>query len=1093
MKVELGSQNINPSLEKDMSGYNSYGNYSRKDAEKAKSVANAGFVLDIGGNNADNLAFGMSQELKSAEAMMQEVGNTNVALQKDMMTVMSNTMSKEDYAEFAKNGYSMADMSVDEQVTSLDKLKAKLAEAGTIIEGYNDDLSDEELKEITGSEGLANKIGEALKANDLPINNENVRNIVTALDKAENIKPLNDESVKYMVLNQLEPSVDNLYKAEYSSGNNAGRQRHGYYQDTNNGYFQKQADTVEWEQLKGQAEKIVKEAGFKADEATMENAKWLIEQGIPLNADSISSLNNIRGLEVPVSRENAIEPMAVGIADGRSPQAASLTNTETMVQKSLNLIRDLNEVDDEALKAVAESGEVLNIRNLREASQNLTVGEFRGDSLRTDPTGGIASASALAGNRPARFVPESGQNPTQILDNLRTDVIDVETASLQTDEFITAKRQLEETRLAMTYEANLKLLKQGISIDTEPLSELVDKLRKAEKGYFEPLLINKGESFENDDVKADALNSRIGLYKESLTVFEALRTIPAETIGRVDTEGQDFTARRVYEASEPIKVQYQKLESTYEALMTAPRSDMGDSIRKAFQNVDDILSDNGFELNENNRRAVRILGYAEMDINEASIERVREADQALRQVLEAMTPAKTLEMIRNGDNPLDENIFSLRERLGDSASAKDTERYSKFLVRLERKGEITEDEKDAFIGMYRLFRQIEKSDGKLLGNVLDSGGNLTLRNMLSASRSNRAKGMDYGIGNDFGGLEKLISKGTSISGQIDEGFRKASVNTANPDYYLNQGSELLNKLSPDTLSFENVTPETTIEELYQNVVDRFADRSVESLIDDYEDDQAELLAARQVEDNVIEVLTDSSMPVTPDNLLAQDVLMNQRGKTFNSLMKEASKEDALSERVKSAVSHMQDSFDGREEAERAYEELRDASDELISGRALELKDAVDVRELMLLNKQISVAAGHVRDESYEVPVEIDGQWTSINLKLVRDGKESGTVTATMETEGYGKIGAKFSLNGKQLSGYITGDNKEGLKKLAEKADELSKELTENDREIRQLNFIDTGSLDLNRFAVAEESGAEETADNRELYEVAKAFIKVVQR
>ncbi len=295
------------------------------------------------------------------------------------------------------------------------------------------------------------------------------------------------------------------------------------------------------------------------------------------------------------------------------------------------------------------------------------------------------------------------------------------------------------------------------------------------------------------------------------------------------------------------------------------------------------------------------------------------------------------------------------------------------------------------------------------------------------------------------------------------------------------------------MTFENVTPETTLEELYKNVADRFADRSVESLIDDYEDDQAELLMARQVEDNVIEVLSESDMPVSPYNLLAQDVLMNQRGRTFNSLMKAASKEDALSEKVKSAVNRLQEDFNGKEEAVSAYEEFKTASEELVSARALELKDAVDVRELMLLNKQISVAAGHVRDESFEVPVEIDGQWTSINLKLVRGSEESGTVTATMETEGYGKIGAKFSLNGKQLSGYITGENKEGLKKLAEKADELSKELAGNGREIRQLNFIDTGSLDLNRFAAAEESGAEKAAGNRELYEVARAFIKVIQR
>ncbi len=42
-------------------------------------------------------------------------------------------------------------------------------------------------------------------------------------------------------------------------------------------------------------------------------------------------------------------------------------------------------------------------------------------------------------------------------------------------------------------------------------------------------------------------------------------------------------------------------------MMTAPRKDMGDSIQKAFRNVDDILEDLGLETNDSNRRAVRIL------------------------------------------------------------------------------------------------------------------------------------------------------------------------------------------------------------------------------------------------------------------------------------------------------------------------------------------------------------------------------------------------------------------------------------------------------------------------------------------------------
>ena len=42
-------------------------------------------------------------------------------------------------------------------------------------------------------------------------------------------------------------------------------------------------------------------------------------------------------------------------------------------------------------------------------------------------------------------------------------------------------------------------------------------------------------------------------------------------------------------------------------LMTAPRTDLGDSIQKAFRNVDDILNDLDMELTDDNRRAVRFL------------------------------------------------------------------------------------------------------------------------------------------------------------------------------------------------------------------------------------------------------------------------------------------------------------------------------------------------------------------------------------------------------------------------------------------------------------------------------------------------------
>ncbi len=59
-------------------------------------------------------------------------------------------------------------------------------------------------------------------------------------------------------------------------------------------------------------------------------------------------------------------------------------------------------------------------------------------------------------------------------------------------ELLTAKKQLEEVRLAMSAEANYALLKKGISIDTEPLVQLVDELKNMENQYYTNLLEAQG-------------------------------------------------------------------------------------------------------------------------------------------------------------------------------------------------------------------------------------------------------------------------------------------------------------------------------------------------------------------------------------------------------------------------------------------------------------------------------------------------------------------------------------------------------------------------------------------------------------------------
>ena len=624
MRVDLNAGSINQNADREINaGTTTYGNLP-KSRETEKTNSSGGFTLDISGTVTDNAAYGMG-ELKSAAEIMQDAGQMDMALQRDYMTVMSNSMSAEDFAELSKDGFSISDMNIEEHVTSLDKLKCKLAEAGVIIEGYNDDMSEDELNAISGSSALTTQIKEALRTNDLPVNEENTRDMTEALKKAESITPLTDDKIKYMVVNDLEPAIDELYRSEFSTNNSGSRQAKGYYQDGISGYYAKKADVIDWDQIKGQAERIIKDAGFDATDEELSDAKWLVKEGIPLTKDTITALKDLRSVKFPLETKDLLQHMAVAISDGKKAENASLIKDKTFAEEAAEIKNTVSKLDARHVEKTIEAGEPVNIRNLRQKS----IAEAKGQK-----------EDAEAGREALK---ERSAGPQSEASEKLSDkgVSDRTSADIKgSEEYIKAVRFLEETRLIMTAEANYRLLKTGVSIDTLPLEKLVDRLREAERDFYRPLLESAVSDKASDKTEAgstdEVLDERILLFKQSTDVYRSLRTVPAETLLKINTADESFTARAVNEAGSALREEYRKAERSYETLMTAPRRDLGDSIKKAFRNVDDILLDNDLELNETNRKAVRILGYAEMEINKDSISRVREADLALEGVIERM-------------------------------------------------------------------------------------------------------------------------------------------------------------------------------------------------------------------------------------------------------------------------------------------------------------------------------------------------------------------------------------------------------------------------------------------------------------------------
>ena len=97
-----------------------------------------GYMLDISGSSANHEVY--QEQGKTTEDVMMEAGRQNVDLTRDYMTVMSNSMSEEDFAKLQENGYQVGSTEVETAVTIVDKIKASMLEAGVSVSGYTDTL-----------------------------------------------------------------------------------------------------------------------------------------------------------------------------------------------------------------------------------------------------------------------------------------------------------------------------------------------------------------------------------------------------------------------------------------------------------------------------------------------------------------------------------------------------------------------------------------------------------------------------------------------------------------------------------------------------------------------------------------------------------------------------------------------------------------------------------------------------------------------------------------------------------------------------------------------------------------------------------------
>lgn len=997
---------------------------------------------------------GNSDDTDMAENLLNDMNQTSENRRNDMIVTASTTTS-DDYKAAKDDGY-------DVIVTETDKIKAVLAKAGVDISIYGDDLSMEQLTDITGSQTEAAMLVNQMKAYDIPATDDNIKAGTDAIDRAKSLTNISNETKAYLVRNNMNPTVSNVYKATYSSSQVQNyKQKVGItdnvkqlyddnqYGDKGAGSQGKISDEL-FEELKPQLKQILEEAHIDSSDENLNQCRWLIDEDIAVTPDNVLLANQIDGInaaEENVSSDFYARAVTEALAMGKKATDATMSQdglTFDMAKKACDVLGE----------ATADDIVTLESDNIPVTIENL--------SKLIAARGKDSAASQASANK--------------ALDNQITDSRDAR--------LVTAQRKLEEARLSMTAEANLSLIKKGVSIDTEPIERVVELLKQQENKYY-------GALFGENSVEAS--DDRVRMYNNVCDIFNQMKQQPAYVL---TLESADDTVYELYTAGKAMKQSLEAAASGYETLMTSPRADMGDSISKAFQNVDDILKELQIDTSESNRRAVRILAYNSTDITEDNIKQIKSVDEQVQRAFSDMTPAVTIEMIKRGISPLDMSMSDISDtarRIKSENPDERDEKFSEFLWKLEKKNEISEEERDSYIGIYRLISQVEQSDGAVIGSLVNQGADITMKNLLTAVRVRGKSAMDYKVDDTFAGVDS-VSRGIKIDSQIESA------------YHTNCLRDVLDTLSPEKMEFVKYDSwlDMTPEQLRQAVYEADEDNA---LSEQYATEQLrQFNQAVSVPENVYAFLEKYDVKTTAVNLMAASRLMKNPSEAVRNLWERGDSATARA-LLDETLRRFSESVKNPKELAQAQETLADTAEHVMDSMIIEDRHtgSIDIRQMKLLCSQLRIASNMSRQENYIVPIETADGVTGMNLRIVRGEDKKGLVDIFLEDKKCGRVAAFFEAKENSVSAMIVTDDEQTKKLFEDNITMFEAGISDGEQRVRidvalehdisakESKMSDMKSNTESDNETKKQLDGSESVQTTRLYHIAEQFIVNVQR
>ena len=825
-----------------------------------------------------------------------------------------------------------------------------------------------------------------------------------------------NNDILYLLKNKMPLNQENLYKAHYS----------GQQSRQTSGATVEQAQAAQaWNELprtlQAQLQHIIEQAGIPVDNQSMGGAAQMLANDIPVTTDSMRAYMEMQ-------------------AQVGTPMDALPTGEQMQAQQE----QDITDKADRLQQAVESLTETDIIETVR-AGKPLTIAAML--AAQEDEADNAGHSNAETGKWADQNHPQSDLKLSMGM-------------TQQSLREVTALRQLEELRLSMTQQAAVRMLKQDINIDTRDLSQVVANLRSVEAQMTRELFTRNGVAATEENITVytelqrdmqaigDASVVRLGSLFDAEKLANAaadteavqmqsntdrgnaLRMISVRGLATLvagEEAGEQGTVVPSGElamagsgsqiagaSSDTIRrpANFAAMEREYDALGTAPRADMGDSIRKAFANVDAILQDMNLPADAEHERAVRILGYNSIAITEENLQQVLQYDREVNDLITACQPGAVLSMIRDGINPLDLSVEELNRTLRDrnyQAGVKETEDFATFLRDVERRGEISPEERSGYIGIYRVLKKLERSGDREAGYLFANGSRLTVRNLITAMRTRKAAGMDVSVDDDFGLLTGMQTHGTKMDAQIEAVFLHEAELDAQEDDRENAktietAQDAEDAVNPwQEIEEDDVLAETEQFLQEQNLEESALNTQAANMILRGTDTPesmniynllAQVMKNLHFEDHTTEDAVDTETGAMARSLAGEDIDL-----TFepDSLLEQLGRGDDLS---------------------LTYEDLQQQLVEQMYTQAqLGGTQTVDFHNLKLVQAGFRILGSMAKRQQYQIPVATETGTKLVNLTLQSGTVQSGTIDIQLPSARFGRLSATLYMD---AQGHCTG-------------------------------------------------------------------------